>query len=127
MAEQHLDHPDVDVLLEQMRGEAVPERVRRDPLPDAGLLGRGMDHPGELPRRHRVDRRPAGKQPAFGSIIPCRCPSRHQARRSASSCGESMAWRSLRPLPCSTRSIIRVLSTSPTLSATTSETRRPAP
>src|SRR5438132_8157884 len=38
-----------------------------------------------------------------------------------------MAWRSLRPLPCSTRSNMRSESTSPTLSATTSEMRSPAP
>src|SRR5437773_2029531 len=38
-----------------------------------------------------------------------------------------MACRSLRPLPRSTRSSIRSESTSPTLSATTSETRSPAP
>ena len=54
-------------------------------------------------------------------------PSRHQARSSLSSCGDSMAWRSLRPLPCSTRSSMRSESTSPALSATTSETRSPAP
>ena len=28
VAEQHLDNADVDLLLEQMRGEAVPERVQ---------------------------------------------------------------------------------------------------
>ena len=28
MAEQLLDHANVDVLFQQMRGEAVPERVR---------------------------------------------------------------------------------------------------
>ena len=38
-----------------------------------------------------------------------------------------MAYRSLRPLPCSTRSVIRLLSMSVTLSATTSLTRSPVP
>ena len=43
VAEQHLDHADVDVLLEQMGGEAVAQRVRRDPLGDPGRLRRGVD------------------------------------------------------------------------------------
>src|SRR5216683_3185534 len=70
--------------------------------------------------------RPENSQPR-GSNAPRRRPSTHQSRSSSSSCGDSMAWRSLRPLPCSTRSSIRSESMSPTLSATTSETRRPAP
>src|SRR5271170_4296760 len=69
---------------------------------------------------------PGNSQPR-GSNTPSRRPSRHQARSSSSSCGDSMAWRSLRPLPRSTRSSMRSESTSPTLSATTSETRSPAP
>src|ERR1700738_4555233 len=52
---------------------------------------------------------------------------RYQSRRSFSSCGDNIAWRSLRPLPCSTRSIMRLESISDTLSETTSETRSPAP
>src|SRR3979490_2991124 len=53
---------------------------------------------------------------------------RHQSRSSSNSCGDSMAWRSLRrPLPCSTRIIKRLESTSRTFSATTSMARRPAP
>src|SRR5882672_9062327 len=70
--------------------------------------------------------RPGNSQPC-GSSTPSRRPSRHQARRSSSSCGDSMACRSLRPLPRSTRSSMRSESISPTLSATTSETRSPAP
>jgi hypothetical protein len=30
-----LDHPDIDLLLEQVRGEAVPQGVHRDALVDA--------------------------------------------------------------------------------------------
>src|SRR5215469_2432916 len=70
--------------------------------------------------------RPGNSHPRGSNTPRCR-PSRHQARNSSSSCGDSMAWRSLRPLPCSTRSSMRSESTSPTLSATTSETRSPAP
>src|SRR5215469_5842992 len=67
--------------------------------------------------------RPGNSQPP-GSSRLCRRPSRHQAR---SSCGDSIAWRSLPPLPRSTRSSMRSESISPTLSVTTSETRSPAP
>ena len=35
MAEQDLDDPDVDAILEQMGGEAVAQRMRPDPLGDA--------------------------------------------------------------------------------------------
>ena len=38
VAEQNLDHADIDLLLEKMGREAVPERVRRDPLVDVGRL-----------------------------------------------------------------------------------------
>jgi hypothetical protein len=34
VAEQNMDHADVDILLEQVSGEAVPQGVRRDSLGD---------------------------------------------------------------------------------------------
>src|SRR5262249_22347941 len=34
MAQSHLDHANIDSLLQKMRGEAVPERVRRHALLD---------------------------------------------------------------------------------------------
>src|SRR6516225_10645989 len=52
---------------------------------------------------------------------------RYQSRNSSSSTGESIAKRSLRPLPCSILSSMRFESMSETLSATTSEMRSPAP
>ena len=39
MAEQHLDDADVDTVLEQVRGKAVAQGVRPDPLGD--IRGRG--------------------------------------------------------------------------------------
>ena len=63
--EQHLDHADVDVLLEQMGGEAVPQRVQRDALVDLGHLRRGMAGAVELACRQRVHRVAARKQPAL--------------------------------------------------------------
>ena len=70
--------------------------------------------------------RPGNSQPPGSSRLRRR-PSRHQTRSSSSSCGDSIAWRSWPPLPRSTRSSMRLESISPTLRATTSETRSPAP
>src|SRR4051794_14292440 len=61
--EQHLDHADVDVLLQQVSREAVAQRVRRDPLGDRGPLSGGMDGPVELTRGERVDRVLSGEEP----------------------------------------------------------------
>src|SRR5580704_13701515 len=71
--EQHLDHADVGLLLQQMRGEAVPQRVQRYGLVDLGHLRRGMAGPVELARRERVDRVLPGKQPALRArhFPPC--------------------------------------------------------
>ena len=55
---------DVGVLFQQMRGEAVPQRMRRHPLLDPGGLGGGVDGAVELAGRQRLDRVAAGKQPA---------------------------------------------------------------
>ena len=54
--EQDLDHADVDLLLEQMGGEAVPKRVQRDALVDPSRLSRGVAGTVELACRQRVDR-----------------------------------------------------------------------
>ena len=65
MAEQHLDDADIGAVLEQMRGEAVPERVDRHPLVDAG--GGPRRAAGRIQHLH-VDGAigvPAGKQPAL--------------------------------------------------------------
>src|SRR3981081_226897 len=48
VAEQHLDHPDVDLLLAQMGGEAVLQRVQRGALGAADRLSRGMAGTVEL-------------------------------------------------------------------------------
>src|SRR5216683_5780641 len=71
--EQHLDHANVGLLLQQMRGEAVPQRVQRDGFVDLGHLRRGMAGPVELPRREWVDWFLPGKQPALrASRLPPR-------------------------------------------------------
>ena len=88
----------------------------------SGHLGSGVTGAIELARGHRLDRIAAGKQPALRAAPPA---TRCAADRAG--CGESMTLRSLPPLPCSTRMIIRLLSMSETLSETTSVARRPAP
>jgi hypothetical protein len=52
VAEKDLDPPDVDVLLEQMGREAVPQRVRRDALSDARRIRRRMNGAVQYPGRH---------------------------------------------------------------------------
>ena len=45
---QHLDHADVDLLLQQVRGEAVPQRVHRHALVDLSRQRGGMNSAIEL-------------------------------------------------------------------------------
>ena len=86
-----------------------------------------MDGPIELARRDGLERVPAGKQPTLGQHDAASLALGHHSRSSSNSCGDSMALRSLRPLPCSTWISMRVLSMSPTLRVATSDTRNPAP
>src|SRR6202035_3497385 len=62
---QDLDHPDIGVLLQQMRRKAVTKGVWGHRSADLGHLGCGMTGAPELARRHRVDRVHPGKQPAL--------------------------------------------------------------
>src|SRR6516164_5716471 len=64
MTQERLNHANIDILLEEVRGEAVPQRVRRHALLDPGGLGGGADGAAELTGRQRFDRVAAGKQPA---------------------------------------------------------------
>src|SRR4029077_14229458 len=64
VAEQDLDDTDVDVLVEQVSGEAVPQGVRRDALGDARQARGGVDGAPKLAGGHRVDRVPAGEEPS---------------------------------------------------------------
>ena len=61
MAEQHLDNPDVSILFQEMRGEAVPQCVRRHPLLDPCGLGGGVDGAIELAGRQQFDRVATGE------------------------------------------------------------------
>src|SRR5215831_16834304 len=64
MAQQCLNHANIDILFEQMSGEAVPQRMWRHALLDARGLGGGTDGATELTGRQRFDRVAARKQPA---------------------------------------------------------------
>src|ERR1700738_385620 len=48
VSEQNLDHADVDAILEQMRGEAVAQRMRANPLGNTGGLCSLFDDAPEL-------------------------------------------------------------------------------
>ena len=63
----------------------------------------------ELARGDRQDRIAPREQPALRAAL------QPPGAQHSSSCGESIAWRSLRPLPCSTRISMRLLSMSQTL------------
>ena len=80
--EQNLNDPDIDVLFEQMRGEAVPKRVGRDALGDSGRSRRGGNGATELPSRHRVDRVEPREQPTpWGRDLPPVAQQLQQLRR----------------------------------------------
>jgi len=104
----------------------MPQRMRRHSLPDPGGLGGGVDGAVEL----TVESGSIGCGPETASprqqyaAAPAFSPPITQQLKH---CGDSIASASLRPLPCSTRNSMRSESMSPTLSATTSETRSPAP
>jgi hypothetical protein len=67
---QHRDNPNVDVLFEQMRGETVPQYVRRHALGDLRHLGCGVTSAMELPARHSIDRVASGEQSSLWARHP---------------------------------------------------------
>ena len=84
VTEQHLDHADIDVLLEQVGGEAVPQGVQRDALVDLRHLGGGVTGAIELARGHRLGRIAAREQPALRAAPP-------STRRAADRAGAARA------------------------------------
>jgi hypothetical protein len=82
MAEQNLDHTNIDVLFQKMGGKAVSQRVQGDTLLDVGHMDRGMAGAVELARRHRLHRITARKQPApWVSCLPPGAQKREEVRR----------------------------------------------
>src|SRR5215472_18894722 len=66
VAEQHLDNANIDILLEQVSGKAVPQGVRTDTLLDASGFRSLMDSPVDLARRNGFESVPSRKQPTLG-------------------------------------------------------------
>lgn len=64
MAQKCLNHANIDILLEEVGGETVPQGVWRHALLDPRGLSGGTNGAGELAGRQRLDRVAAGKQPA---------------------------------------------------------------
>ena len=54
MAKQNLDDADIDILLEQMRGKAMPLGVRTDALAKIGPLSRLLNRTVQLTGRDRL-------------------------------------------------------------------------
>jgi hypothetical protein len=67
MPKQDLDQMNLGFLLQQVGGEAMPQRVRRHPLLDLGHVGGGMNGAVELARRQR-------QQPITARELPHRRP-----------------------------------------------------
>lgn len=67
---QDPDHADIDLVFENMGGEAVPERVHRHPLVDLGRLYRGTTGAAELACGEKLYGIAARKQPAAGPPQP---------------------------------------------------------
>ena len=76
MAQQHLNHPHVDIALQQMRGKRVPKRMRSDPAAEPRRLASQPDRPSGttaatfwcVPLRFR--QRAAWRNDAAGDAVP---------------------------------------------------------
>jgi len=77
MAEQGLDDADIDTVLQQVGGKAVPQGVRSDPLGDVGCLGGFDDDAVKLAGADRQHGASAREEPAIGvqhTLLPPRAP-----------------------------------------------------
>ena len=64
MSKQHLDHTNIDILLQEMGGKAVPQRMRRYMLLDPGSLRSRVAGTGKLACRDRLEGIAAREQPS---------------------------------------------------------------
>ena len=135
VAEQGLDHPDIDAVFQQMGGKAVAQRVRANPL---GNLRRPCcldDDAMQLAGADWPHRALAREQPALcvhhaqlpSGLPPLAQQGQQICRQHGIAIPATPRLRGGRLLPRSTRISLRSLSMSATLSAATSATRRPAP
>src|SRR5262250_919504 len=91
VTQQHLDHPDVHLLLQEVGRKAMPQCVQTDALAYAGGLLGGVKSAIQLARGQRSDRVAARSSQPPGSITLRSRPARHQARRISSRGSDSMA------------------------------------
>src|SRR6516225_5249207 len=69
VSEQNLDDPDIGLLLQKVRGKAVPQRMNADALGNAGTCRCQANEPVELARTHVLPA-VAGKQPGLAGSHP---------------------------------------------------------
>src|SRR6201997_4806773 len=133
VSEQNLDDADVGLLLQKMRGKAVPHGMNADALGDAGTRRCQANDPMHLARTHVLPA-VAGKQPGLSgrhpSLLARNAPPFMQyleqdGRENDVAILLAPRLRGGRLLPCSTRTTIRSRSMSVSLSDTTSDDRRP--
>src|SRR6201998_4938743 len=129
MAQQHLNHPHVDIVLQQMRGERMAQCMRCPPAAEPRGLCRHRADAVELAHRYWPQRVLTRKQPASRPALqpPCAEQREKLRRQHGMPIPRFREGRLLRPLPSSTRISIRLESMSPTRSMATSPPRRPAP
>jgi len=133
VSEQNLDDPDIGLLLEEMGGKAVPQRMDTDTLGNASAC---RCHANEPVKVARTDVLPAvaGKQPGLAgrhpSLLARDAPPFAQqlekvGREDNIPILLAPRLREGRLLPCSTRMTMRSLSISVSFSDMTSDARRP--
>src|SRR5690242_7465568 len=69
VSEQNLDDPDIGLLLEEMRGKAMPQCMNADALGNAGACRGQANEPVELARTHMLPA-VARKQPGLAGSHP---------------------------------------------------------
>jgi hypothetical protein len=120
MSKQNLDQANIDILLQQMGGKLCRSVCGVTRLLISAMLAAIWTARVSC----RVVIGSIGSRPGNNHTLGR--AMQYQSRRKSNNRGDSMARRSLRPLPRSMRSSMRLESTSATFRATTSETRRPA-
>src|SRR4029453_5604293 len=118
-----LDQANVGAVLEQMGGEAVPQRMQRDLLVDPRRLGRIMEQPAQLAGGEWLGRNASGKQPALQgrhAVVVARRPYRPPLPQQGEPLGRQHHRPVLAPLDRTMRMMFCTLSISPTLSRTIS-------
>ena len=83
MAEQRLDEADIDPVLKQVGGKAVPQRVRADMLVEARGVARLDNDAVQLAGAERLEVVLTRNSQPSGCSTPCCRPAFHHSRRSA--------------------------------------------